>query len=138
MSQDSPTLREAALKGYTDLLQSRYISLHTGTEGANVEQKTYQELAKQLVHDYAKRRLDVTDNLPDIDVYVVWFCKVLQNWKCLLSTTLSDGMYYEVTYDGDKDKAYLDAYKKFDNIEVSFGKDSAVDVKSMHIDPRGW
>lgn len=51
------------------------------------------------------------------DVYVVWFCKTLQNWKALCSTDIHDGMYYEVTYDGDKDAAYVDAYKKWDNQE---------------------
>lgn len=49
------------------------------------------------------------------DIYVVWFCKTLQNWKALISTTLPDGMYYEVTYNGDKKEIYLDAYKKFEN-----------------------
>ena len=49
------------------------------------------------------------------DVYVVWLCKTLQNNKALLSTTVWDGMYYEVTYNGDKNEMYLDAYKKWDN-----------------------
>ena len=49
------------------------------------------------------------------DIYVVWFCKTLQNWKALVSTTLPDGMYYEVSYNGDKKEIYLDAYKKFEN-----------------------
>ena len=49
------------------------------------------------------------------DVYVVWFCKTLQNWKALASTTVPDGMYYELTYNGDKDEMYLDAYKKCEN-----------------------
>ena len=49
------------------------------------------------------------------NVFIVWFCKTLQNWKALVSTTLPDGMYYEVTYNGDKKEAYLDAYKKFEN-----------------------
>lgn len=51
------------------------------------------------------------------DIYIVWFCKTLQNWKALCSTDIHDGMYYEVTYDGDKDAAYVDAYKKWDNQE---------------------
>ena len=42
-------------------------------------------------------------------------CKTLQNSKALVSTTLPDGMYYELTYNGDKDELYLDAYKKFEN-----------------------
>ena len=48
-------------------------------------------------------------------MFVVWKCKALQNWKYMLSSTLFDGMYYEMTYDGDKNKWYLDAYKKFEN-----------------------
>ena len=56
------------------------------------------------------------------DVYVVWFCKTLQNWKALCSTNHSDGMYYEVTYDGDKGNVYLDAYKKWDNQEYTGGE----------------
>ena len=49
------------------------------------------------------------------DVYIVWMCKTLQNSKALLSTPLPDGMYYEATYNGDKQELYLDAYKKFEN-----------------------
>lgn len=52
------------------------------------------------------------------DVYIAWFCKVLQNWKALAGTHHSDGMYYEVTYDGDKDAAYVDAYKKWQNVSM--------------------
>ena len=33
----------------------------------------------------------------------------------LLSSTLPDGMYYELTYNGDKKEWYLDAYKKVEN-----------------------
>lgn len=74
-------------------------------------------LAKQTVLDYVRAHLDVTDNVNVSinDIYVVWFCKTLQNQKALVSTTLPDGMYYEVTYNGDKKEIYLDAYKKFEN-----------------------
>ena len=76
-----------------------------------------QEKAKQVVMDYVNDHLDKTDGI-QIEmhgVYIVWFCKTLQNWKCLLSTNLPDGMYYEVTFNGDKQEIYLDAYKKFEN-----------------------
>ena len=77
------------------------------------------EKALEIVKDYAKKHLDKSDftnNEPLFDVYIVWQCKILQNWKFLISTSLLDGMYYEVTYNGDKKEWYLDAYKKFENV----------------------
>ena len=71
--------------------------------------------AIKIVTDYISDHLDKSDVAPIFDVYVVWKCKALQNWKWLISSTLYDGMYYEVTYNGDKDEFYLDAYKKFEN-----------------------
>lgn len=70
---------------------------------------------KEMVRQYALDHLDKSDNIPDFDVYVVWQCYILSNAKWLLSTTLLDGMYYEVTYNKAKDEFYLDAYKKFEN-----------------------
>lgn len=72
---------------------------------------------KQIVADYTNEHLDKTDNktVDTNDVFVVWTCKTLQNNKALLSTTISDGMYYEATYNGDKKELYFDAYKKFEN-----------------------
>ena len=71
--------------------------------------------AFKIVVDYIDSHLDRSDKLPHYDVYIVWKCKTLQNWKYLLSSTLNDGMYYELTYNGDKKEWYLDAYKKFEN-----------------------
>ena len=73
------------------------------------------EFSKNAVRNYIINHLDKSDTVPNFDVYIVWYCKTLQNWKALLSTTLSDGMYYEFTLNGDKNEAYLDAYKKWDN-----------------------
>lgn len=79
--------------------------------------KNLQKYVKKKVRDYANEHLDKTDNVQiTIDnVFVVWQCKTLQNNKALLSTTLYDGMYYELTYNGNKKEIYLDAYKKFEN-----------------------
>lgn len=71
--------------------------------------------AIQIVLSYIDEHLDKTDPTPDFTVFTVWKAKVLQNWKYLLSSTLCDGMYYELTYNGDKKEWYLDAYKKFEN-----------------------
>ena len=83
--------------------------------------KEFIEQSKKIVHDYAVEHMDKTDTVPPFDVFVVWSCKTLQNHKALLSTTLWDGMYYEITYNGDKKEAYLDAYKKFENRVVMKG-----------------
>lgn len=79
--------------------------------------KEFLDECMESVRSYAQEHVDVTDNisLSLNDVYVVWYCKTLQNHKALLSTSLSDGMYYEITYNGDKKEIYFDAYKKFEN-----------------------
>lgn len=77
-------------------------------------------LAKKLVVDYFNSHTDKTDQKqigPD-DVYIVWWAKVLQNWKALVSTTVPDCMYYEVTHNGDKGETYVDVYKKWENYKV--------------------
>lgn len=73
------------------------------------------EKAIKIVKNYIEEHLDKSVAKPDFDVYTVWKCKTLQNWKYLLSSTLPDGMYYELTYNGDKKEWYLDAYKKVEN-----------------------
>lgn len=85
------------------------------------------QAAQTLVYEYVKARLEKTDTHVTFsldNVYIVWFCKTLQNWKALLSTTLPDAMYYEVTFDGDRALAYLDAYRKWDNVCIILGEDA--------------
>lgn len=79
--------------------------------------KQFQELAVKSVMDYFNNRVEKTDKvkLTENDVYIVWYCKTLQNHKALVSTNVSDGMYYELTYNGDKKELYFDAYKKWEN-----------------------
>ena len=76
------------------------------------------EKALKIVRNYIEEHLDKSDQKPEFEVYTVWKCKALQNWKFLLSSTLPDGMYYELTYNGDKQEWYLDAYKKFENAVI--------------------
>ena len=73
------------------------------------------KICKEQVKKYAEEHFDKSDTIQNFEVFVVWSCKTLQNHKALLSTTLSDGMYYELTYNGDKKELYFDAYKKFEN-----------------------
>ena len=70
------------------------------------------KIATEEVRRYTEEHLE---NPQGYDVYVVWVCKTLQNNNALLSTTLPDGMQFEVTYNGDKKELYFDAYQKLEN-----------------------
>lgn len=86
-----------------------------------VDVETPPDKARRMVFEYKKARMEVTDTHVKFnyeDTYVVWFAYVLGNWKALVSTTLPDEMYYEVTFNGQKNELYLDAYKKFDNVKL--------------------
>lgn len=78
--------------------------------------------SKEAVVEYYNTNLDsfglARAKVAPEDVYVVWYCKTLQNAKALLSTPVSDGMYYETTFNGDKNEMYFDAYKKEANIKI--------------------
>jgi hypothetical protein len=80
----------------------------------------FQNLCKKIVADYFNSHVEKTDNkqITEDDVFIVWCCKTLQNNKALVSTNVSDGMYYEITHNGDKNETYVDAYKKWENFVV--------------------
>ena len=69
---------------------------------------------RKLVEWYRKNRPEVEIDLSN--VFIVWSCKTLQNYKCLASTTISgDGIYAEYTFNGDKQEMYEDVYQKLTN-----------------------
>lgn len=82
---------------------------------------TFVKFCKEAIRDYVNKHIDKTDRAEILtdDVFIVWQVKALQNWKALASTTLFDGMYYEITYNGDKGEAYIDCYKKWENFVIT-------------------
>lgn len=86
--------------------------------------KEFIRSAKHWVLQEAKQGLDPTDkvelNVND-DVYVVTYSFVLWNHKALLSTTLPDGKYYEVTLDAATGKMYIDCYVRIKQNVVEIG-----------------
>ena len=64
-----------------------------------MDSKKFLEVCKSQVVKYFNENADKSDRkaITAEDVYVVWLCKTLQNSKALLSTNVSDGMYYELT-----------------------------------------
>lgn len=86
-----------------------------------MNERHFVELCRQTVVKYVNKRIDVTNGtqITEDDVFVVWLVKALKNSKALVSTTLPDGMYYELTYNGEKNELYFDAYKKWENICIT-------------------
>lgn len=75
----------------------------------------FQNICKSKLREwYFDKRFGV--ELTNDDVYIVWSCKTLQNYKCLASTSVDgDGIYAEYTYNGDKQELYEDVYVKETN-----------------------
>lgn len=73
-------------------------------------EKEFTALVRKTVGEYT--------NTPAEDVYIVWMCKTLQNSKALASTNKGDGLYFELTYNGNKRELYVDVYRKEHNCVV--------------------
>jgi hypothetical protein len=85
------------------------------------------ELCKRIVARYANRNSDVINDVIGItkdEVSILWYCKTLNNIKVALTTTLPDGLHYEITYNGDTGEYSLDVYKH----SVTIAHDSKGDV----------
>lgn len=75
----------------------------------------FMEKCKMEVCKYHNDNANEDDYISMEDVYIVWMVKVLQNNKALAATNKEDNRYYEITYNGDKNEMYVDAYKKEEN-----------------------
>lgn len=84
--------------------------------------KEFISLAKrEIVKWYNEQPDSFQRYLKESELYVVWLVKVLQNNKALLSTSRGgDGLYFEVTNNGDKGELYIDVYKKQENICIKY------------------
>lgn len=82
----------------------------------------FRSTAKKAVAEYWNASKSLTKKYGEVTtrkVYVVWQVKVLQNFKALLAVNFDgDNMYFEATYNGDKNVLYLDAYRKMANREI--------------------
>lgn len=71
----------------------------------------------EILTDYLnKRGIDVKEE----EVFIVWYCKTLQNQKAILSTKRKGALLYEMTYNGDKRELYVDSYQKVKNEVLKF------------------
>ena len=74
----------------------------------------FQDICKGKLRDWYQK---TGNGLKEAEeVYIVWACKTLQNYKCLASTSVpGDGIYAEYTYNGDLEELYEDVYAKVQN-----------------------
>lgn len=82
------------------------------------DKKEMDAIVRSLLISY----IDDRSNINFYDVYIVWKAKILQNWKYLLSTNIPEGRYYEITYDGNRKKFYIDEYLKINNTVIDWGE----------------
>ena len=82
-----------------------------------MDNNKFENLVKKVVVEHHNRNNDPgVSQITEDDVYIVWSCKTLQNNKAMASAKDKYAMYYELTYNGDKDELYVDAYVKRENV----------------------
>lgn len=80
--------------------------------------KDKEHKAKSLVYGVIKSMYETPPGFSLDDIFIVWSCKVLQNWKFILSAMFKGAPLVEVTYNGDKEETYIDVYRKIENIKI--------------------
>ena len=73
--------------------------------------------AKAIVAEYLNGKCPAEN----YSLFVVWQVAALQNFKVLIATTHPHGMYFELTHDGDRERWYIDVYRKVENLEIEDG-----------------
>lgn len=81
-----------------------------------MSENMFRQLAINSVMKYWNSNEDLVSaygRISNIDIYVTWQCKAIENFKALLGVNREgDGMYFEFTLHGAKKQCYLDVYHK--------------------------
>ena len=81
-----------------------------------LDETKFRSIAKKAVVEYWNANKTLVKKFGDISarkVFVVWQVKAIQNSKAILGVKAEDdGLYFEFTYNGEANEAYLDVYKK--------------------------
>lgn len=76
----------------------------------------YEVICKNALINILKDKYDEDFGIKDL--HLVWFSKILQNYKCVIIDLKDNQRYYECTYNGTKDEIYIDIYEKQYNVVV--------------------
>lgn len=80
-----------------------------------------------LTHNYGYmlEPEEVSSKINEDNMFVVWYCKTLQNWKVLVGCMDIDE-YVEVTYNGNNGETYVDIYNKA--LNVAYNKETVAEI----------
>ena len=81
----------------------------------------FESRATSIVRNWYDKYVTMTPT----EIYVVWMVKVLRNNKAMISSNHADGRYFEVTWDGERERFYLDVYSKIENQALNIEGESA-------------
>jgi Family of unknown function (DUF6275) len=97
-----------------------------GDEDASLDPDRFLQRAKRLVAENYNTHHDaeMTPPLGIDDVYIIWFTKVLTSWKAVVCSTVVRGLMWVVTFNGPRNEAYIEIYRKINNVVVSKGEPS--------------
>lgn len=74
-----------------------------------LQEKAIEAARKVLIENLGRQTINSED------MFIVWFCKTLQNWKAIVSgRTIEE--FIEVTHNGDRNETYVDVYYKTKNV----------------------
>jgi hypothetical protein len=92
----------------------------TPPEPSDTDSDRALRIAKKLVSDNYNRHHDIerTSPLFPEDIYIIWYAKLLTNWKALLGTPEIRGLLWMVTYNGFKHDAQIEIYKRVNSVTV--------------------
>ena len=77
------------------------------------------DVCKGVVLDYYHKNVEGGEKVTLDDVFVVWSCKTLQNYKVIVAVAFADERLFELTYNGDKCETYVDVYEKKDKVTIA-------------------
>lgn len=82
---------------------------HKMRYNSTLQEKAIEAARKVLIENLGYQTIN-----PE-DMFIVWFCKTLQNWKAIVSGRAIEE-FIEVTHNGDRNETYVDVYYKTKNV----------------------
>ena len=122
---DDGALYEATYNGDKDELYLDVYEKVGDRYERTINEKYFAEMEPLKFHELCRSKTAECSNLHHEsdgltvtadDVYIVWHASITDNYRALTATPLSDGLYFEVAFNGCTNSLTVDTYKKRENI----------------------